>query len=134
MAATFPLTIVSPAKAIFSGEVAQVEIPGREGDFGVLPGHAPFFSMIRPGVIHIHGNADARFFVTSGYAEVSPTGTTILSDHIEDLATVDVAETQKALEAAQGALDIAEGDEEKRAAQKRIESAQALLAALGGSH
>src|ERR1700679_1183181 len=99
MSATFPLTIVSPAKAIFSGAATQVEIPGREGDFGVLPGHAPLVSMIRPGVIAVHGESEARYFVTSGYAEISPDGTTILSDHIEELATFDAGEAQQSLAA-----------------------------------
>lgn len=83
MATQFPLHIVSPARTVFSGDVSLVEVPGLEGDFGVLAGHAPFFSMLRPGVITIHtAGGTQRLEVESGYADVGPEGTTILSDKI----------------------------------------------------
>ena len=89
MADVFPLKIISPASVMVDDHVRSVEIPGAEGDFGVLPGHAPFFSMLRPGIITVRMADDStlrRFTVSSGYADVSPTGCTILSDHIEDCA------------------------------------------------
>lgn len=85
MANTLHLTIVSPAKLVFDGEVTLVEVPGAEGDMGVLPQHAPTLSMLREGIVTVHG-ADktvSRYRVTSGYADITPTACTILSDSIE---------------------------------------------------
>ena len=89
MADVFQLQIISPASVVMDDDVRSVEIPGAEGDFGVLPGHAPFFSMIRAGVITVRmadNSTLRRFTVSSGYADVSAKGCTILSDHIEDCA------------------------------------------------
>lgn len=90
---TFPLQIVSPAKIVFAGAVSMVEIPGTEGDLGVLAGHSPLFSIIRPGIVTIHEGAAKRYFVIeAGYADVSPEGTTILAESIRDIAVEDVAD------------------------------------------
>ncbi len=89
MADAFRLQIISPASVVIDDDVRGVDVPGLEGDFGVLPGHAPFFSMLRPGVLTVRmadGTTFRRFNVTSGYADVSASGCTILSDHIEDCA------------------------------------------------
>jgi len=88
---TFPLQIVSPAKIVFSGAVSMVEVPGSEGDFAVLAGHSPLFSMIRPGIVTIHEGATKRYFVIeAGYADVTPEGTTILAEAIRDIPVCDV--------------------------------------------
>lgn len=88
---TFPLQIVSPAKIVFAGRVNMVEVPGTEGDFGVLAGHSPLFSMIRPGIVTIHEGAAKRYFVIeAGYADVTPEGTTILAESIRDIDIADV--------------------------------------------
>jgi len=90
-APTFPLQIVSPAKIVYSGSVDMVEVPGVEGDFGVLAGHSPLFSMIRPGIVTIHEGAAKRYFVIeAGYADVTPQGTTVLAESIRDIAVEDV--------------------------------------------
>ena len=72
----FPLSIlVSPDKLLFSGEVDQVDVPGIEGDFGVLAGHAPLVATDAAG--HAHGarrRREARIVVLGGFAEVSRTG------------------------------------------------------------
>ena len=74
--------LVSPEKLLFAGEAKQVDVPGSEGDFGVLAGHAPLVTTLRPGVLVIHGedgNA-LRVVVNGGFAEVSATGLTVLAD------------------------------------------------------
>ena len=93
MATTFPLQIVSPAKIVFADAATMVEVPGVEGDFGVLPGHSPLFSMIRAGVITVHlaDGSKKLFWVEAGYADVTPQGTTLLAEHIRDLAPDEVA-------------------------------------------
>jgi F-type H+-transporting ATPase subunit epsilon len=79
--ATFQFSLVSPEKLLFSGEVQQVDVPGSEGDFGVLAGHAPLVATLRPGILVMHREGGAlRVAVNGGFAEVSPTGLTVLAD------------------------------------------------------
>ena len=133
MSNAFPLKIISPAAIMFDEHVAMVEIPGAEGDFGVLPDHAPFFSMLRPGVITIHmvdGRNIRRFFAAAGYADVSSVGTTILSDHIQDLSDITVGDAADALAEARTALANAETDSERAAAESLITAAEALVVAV----
>jgi len=80
--ATFQFDLVSPEKLLFTGEVDQVDVPGTEGDFGVLAGHAPMVSALRPGImtVYVGGNAQ-RMVVLGGFAEVSAEGKlTVLAD------------------------------------------------------
>ncbi len=80
--------LVSPEKLLFSGEVDQVDVPGIEGDFGVLEGHAPMVATLRPGILTVHaGGNKQRLVVLGGFAEVSAEGLTVvadLADSIED--------------------------------------------------
>jgi F-type H+-transporting ATPase subunit epsilon len=132
--AAFHLQIISPAQVLVDAYVPCAEIPGTEGDFGVLPGHAPFFSMIRPGVLTIHASdrTTQRFFAAAGYADVSPQGCTILSDHIHDLADITIDDAAEALNAARAAIGHAASDSEKASAQKLLEIAEALMLAVRG--
>jgi F-type H+-transporting ATPase subunit epsilon len=87
--ATFHFDLVSPEKVAFSGEVDQVDVPGVEGDFGVLAGHAPVVAAVRPGILTvISGGSKQKIIVLGGLAEVSENGLTVLADvatAIEDL-------------------------------------------------
>ena len=87
--ATFQFDLVSPERLLFSGEVDQVDIPGTEGDFGVLAGHAPVIASIRPGIMTVFsGGNRERIVVLGGIAEVSAKGLTVLADvatSVEDL-------------------------------------------------
>ncbi len=80
--------LVSPEKLVFSGEVTQVDVPGIEGDFGVLAGHAPYVSTLRPGILTVHATGgDQKIIVLGGFAEVSAQGLTVLAelaDTVED--------------------------------------------------
>jgi F-type H+-transporting ATPase subunit epsilon len=84
MADTFTFELVSPERLLSSGQVAMVVVPGSEGDFGVLPGHAPMMSTIRPGVIEVYASEgttpSARYEIEGGFAEVTPNGLTILAE------------------------------------------------------
>lgn len=133
MTQAFHLKIISPAKVVVDAHVPSAEIPGAEGDFGVLPGHAPFFSMLKPGVIDVRmsDGIRRRFFAASGYADVTPESCTVLSDHIQDLAEISVVDAQEALTAARAALGSAENAEERAEAEKLLQSAEALASALG---
>ena len=78
--ATFHFDLVSPEKMAFSGEVDQVDIPGTEGDFGVLAGHTPIVAAVRPGILTIiKGDTREKVIVLGGLAEMSEKGLTVLT-------------------------------------------------------
>lgn len=88
--ANFHFELVSPEKLVFSGEVEQVDVPGAEGDFGVLAGHAPFVTTLRPGILTLHGASGAqKMVVLGGFAEVSAEGLTVLADVAESIEAID---------------------------------------------
>jgi F-type H+-transporting ATPase subunit epsilon len=84
--------LVSPEKLVFSGEVDQVDVPGAEGDFGVLEHHAPLVATLRPGILTVHGpGGEQKIVVLGGFAEVSADGLTVLADVAESVADLDRA-------------------------------------------
>jgi F-type H+-transporting ATPase subunit epsilon len=88
--ATFHFELVSPEKLLFSGDVEQVDVPGAEGDFGVLAGHAPMVSTIRPGILTVRGaGGEQKIVVLGGFAEVSAAGLTILADLADSVTDID---------------------------------------------
>ena len=80
--AAFAFELVSPERILFSGDVDQVVVPGTEGDFTVLKDHAPLMSSLRAAVLTIDaaGKATQRMFIRGGFADVSPTGLTVLAE------------------------------------------------------
>src|SRR3972149_3343725 len=90
--ATLHFEWVSPERLVFSGEVEQVDIPGIEGDFGVLAGHAPYVSTLRPGILTVHATGgDQKIVVLGGFAEVSAQGLTVLAELAESVEDIDRA-------------------------------------------
>ena len=88
--ASLHFELVSPEKLVFSGDVDQVDVPGVEGDFGVLAGHAPLVTTLRPGILTVHGAGGAQKIVVSGgFAEVSAQGLTVLADLAEAVEAID---------------------------------------------
>src|SRR5436305_2355442 len=89
--ANFQFDLVSPEKLLFSGEVDQVDVPGSEGDFGVLAGHAPTVAALRPGIMTVFINGDQqRMVVLGGFAEVSADGKlTVLADLADSVEDFD---------------------------------------------
>jgi F-type H+-transporting ATPase subunit epsilon len=84
--------LVSPEKLVFSGDVQQVDVPGAEGDFGVLEGHAPMVAALRPGILTVHSSGGSqRIVVLGGLAEVSADGLTVLADLAEAVENIDRA-------------------------------------------
>jgi F-type H+-transporting ATPase subunit epsilon len=93
--ATFHFELVSPDKISFSGEVDQVDVPGAEGDFGVLAGHAPLIALLRPGLMTVYsGGEQTKLVVLGGFAEVGPDGLTVLADVATSLEDLDRAALQ----------------------------------------
>src|ERR1700761_6918908 len=87
---TFHFDLVSPEQLAFSGQVDQVDVPGVEGDFGVLAGHAPVVAAIRPGILVVtSGGKQQKIIVTGGLAEVSDQGLTVLADVATSLQELD---------------------------------------------
>ena len=90
--ATLHFELVSPEKLLFSGEVEQVDVPRAEGDFGVLAGHAPMVTTLRPGILTVFsGGNEQKIVVLGGFAEVSAAGLTVLADMAESTEDIDRA-------------------------------------------
>jgi F-type H+-transporting ATPase subunit epsilon len=88
--ANFHFELVSPQKLLFSGEVEQVDVPGAEGEFGVLAGHAPMVTTLRPGILTVYGGGSVqKIVVLGGFAEVSTEGLTVLADVAEAVEEID---------------------------------------------
>ena len=129
--ATFHFELASPERLIFSGEVEHVVVPGSEGEFGVLAGHAPLIAMLRPGILSILGANSEQFVVRGGFAEVNPQGMTVLADFavlVSDLDRDVLAGQIKDLE--EDVADAAQGPARDRAAQ-RLDKLRAVQQALG---
>jgi F-type H+-transporting ATPase subunit epsilon len=110
--ATIHFDLVSPEKLAFSGEVDQVDIPGWEGDFGVLAGHAPVVAAVRPGILTIiSGGTRTKLIVLGGLAEVSDDRLTVLADVATSIEEVDRAEFADKIAEMQEKLSEKEGSE-----------------------
>jgi F-type H+-transporting ATPase subunit epsilon len=110
--ATFHFDLVSPEKLAFAGEVDQVDVPGVEGDFGVLAGHAPVVAAIRPGILTIiSGGSKQKIIVLGGLAEVSDKGLTVLADVATSLDELDRAQFAETVSDMEAKLSEKEGSE-----------------------
>ena len=110
--ATFHFDLVSPEKLAFSGEVDQVDVPGVEGDFGVLAGHAPVVAAIRPGILAITaGGTQQKMIVLGGLAEMSDKGLTVLADVATSPQDIDRAQFAETIVAMEAKLAEKEGSE-----------------------
>ena len=91
MAEKVKFELVSPEKILLSEAVEMVVIPGAEGNFGVLPGHAPLISSVRPGTIEVYegNNVAERIFIAGGFAEVTPERCTVLADDAVTVSSLD---------------------------------------------
>ena len=133
MAEKVEFELVSPEKLLLSQPVDMVVVPGGDGDFGVLPRHAPMISTVRPGVISVYETRQAvsqRLFVAGGFAEVTPERCTVLAVEAEPLGEIDRSATEQALKDAREDLADARNEHEKAAAGKRVNVLEAKLDAL----
>ena len=114
--ATFHFDLVSPENLAFSGDVDQVDVPGIEGDFGVLAGHAPVVAAIRPGILTVTtGSTHQKIIVLGGLAEMSEAGLTVLADvatSLEELDRAKFADTISEMETKLSEKDGSELDRE----------------------
>jgi F-type H+-transporting ATPase subunit epsilon len=132
--ATFPFDLASPARLVFSGEVEQVDVPGAEGDFGVLAGHAPMISALRPGILTIReGGGAKRLYVCDGFAEVNASGLTVLAEFATPVEELDSGEIQKEIEAAEVRLTEAKEGHARDKAAERVDQLKQVRTQLGAT-
>lgn len=128
MAGTFKFELVTPERMVLSQDASQVVVPGVEGEFTVLPGHAPVISALRPGVVDATlGDArKIRVFVKGGFAEIEADRVTVLAERALDVEAMDAAIIGRELQAAEADLAAATGDADKLAAASAVEQLKAL--------
>ena len=120
--------LVMPEREILATEADMVVVPGSEGDFGVLHGHAPLISTVRPGVLEVlQGNkVEQRFIVVGGFAEVTPERCTVLADEAVPFDEVTAEQLAERERAAERDITDASSDAEKAAAEKALAVAKDL--------
>ena len=120
--------LVMPERELLATEADMVVVPGSEGDFGVLHGHAPLISTVRPGVLEVfQGNkVEQRFIVAGGFAEVTPERCTVLADEATPFEQVTAEQLMQREQAAERELAEAATDAEKAAATKELSIAKDL--------
>jgi F-type H+-transporting ATPase subunit epsilon len=127
----FKFELVSPERLLVSGEVEQVLVPGAEGDMTVLAHHAPVLTTLRSGLLEIGypGGERRRYFIRGGFAEIGPSGLTVLAETAIDLVELDAGQLAQAIEDAQEDVsDAAEGAMRDRAQTKLDQLRQAQTA------
>jgi F-type H+-transporting ATPase subunit epsilon len=122
--ATFKFELVSPERLVLTADVDQVDLPGTDGDFGVLAGHSPLISTLKTGLIKVQGTgAPATIYVRGGFADVSPAGLTVLAER-----ALPIADLTPELIAAEIALaEQAVGDARDEEGRARAQAALALV-------
>ena len=133
MADKIHFDLVSPERLLLSEEVDMVTLPGTEGYFGVLAGHAPVLSTLRPGVIEVKGGTegDSRLFVRGGFAEVNPDKVTVLAEEAMPLAELDVAALDQRIANAEEDLAAAKSDAERDRLASTLDYLRQVRISLG---
>ena len=130
MADKMSFSLVSPERKLADGEADMVVIPGMEGDLGALPGHAPFLTTLRPGLVTVtNGSETTEYFVTGGFAEVSDEGAAVLAEEARERAEVSADWLNEKIAAAESALEAA-GDDSRQAAGQRLDDFRAVAQQL----
>lgn len=133
MAGNFHFELVSPERLLVSEEVAAVRVPGSEGEFEVLEGHAPFLSTLRPGILRVSGGAegDREIFVRGGFADTGPNGLTVLAEEAIPVKEIDREEIERQIADAQDDVNDAKDDAARDEAERHLEHLRDVQRALG---
>jgi len=138
MAEKVKFELVSPEKILLSEAVEMVVIPGAEGNFGVLPGHAPLISSVRPGTIEVYegNNVAERIFIAGGFAEVTPERCTVLADEAVTVSSLDRAKVDAELAEATARYSeaLAAAEKGSDADKLRFKAAEHSLAVATAKH
>lgn len=133
MADTLQFDLVSPERAMVSAVATMVVAPGMEGDFGAMPGHAPFLTTLRPGVVTATvDGAELRYVVFGGFAEVGPDRCTILADEVHPFTELKPHSLEERIADAEEELSTADHDAVHRRAQ-HLNDLRALKISLPSS-
>jgi F-type H+-transporting ATPase subunit epsilon len=129
MADKVQFELVSPERLLLAQAVDMVVVPGSEGDFGVLPGHAPLISTVRPGVIDVYedNTITERVFVAGGFAEVTAQRCTVLAEEAVRLQDLDRAKIEVEIRMLREQLSIARDDDERATITQRIDIVETKL-------
>ncbi|MEI7670339.1 MAG: ATP synthase F1 subunit epsilon, partial [Pseudomonadota bacterium] len=129
---TLKFDLITPEKTFFSEQASQIDIPGSEGEFGVLAGHAALISSLKAGVVKIYsGKGDIKkLFVTGGIAEVNATSCSVLAEKVIDLDKITKSDAEKNLATARNKLENSFDDNAKRNAKLEVETAEAVIGFL----
>lgn len=133
MADKLHFSLVSPARELFSGDVEHVIAPGTEGEFGVLPNHAPFMTTLKNGVVRVldGGETSQRIFVRGGFADVTAEGFTILAEEARLLDDVKVEDVQTEIDETLLKIQALDKDDSHRSVlQEHFDYLESLKAAL----
>ena len=123
--ATISFDLVSPENLIFNDEVGMIIVPGKDGDFGVLPGHSKVMSSLRPGRVMVYGegkNLLKSFFVSGGFAEVNPEKCIVLAESVDEVNTLDKSSIEKEIQEL--------SDQENDMAKEQLGIAKAKIEAI----
>ena len=129
MAGTFKFELVTPERMALSQDATQVLVPGVEGEFTVLPGHAPVISALRPGVIEVtlaEGGEKERIFVKGGFAEIDADRVTVLAERAMAVEQMNADVVAAELETAEAELAAAADDASRLAAASAVERLRAM--------
>lgn len=132
MAETFTLDLVTPEQQLFSKEVTQVDIPGEDGEFGVLAKHAPMISSLVPGIVKIYEGTSApqSVFISGGFAEVTAERCTILAEEAKEFSMLAKGDAELRLKEAEKILSSNPAETDRRKAEKEAAIAKAQIAVL----
>jgi len=132
MADTLAFELVTPDRIALALQADQVNMPGGDGDLGILPGHAPLITTLRPGVIEVlqAGKPDERIFVGGGLAEVASDRLTVLVEEAVPLASLDRAALERRIRDAEEDVADAANEEIRRRAALRLEHLRQLHSAV----
>jgi len=135
MAATLQFELVSPERLLRSEQVEMVVVPGTEGNFGVLPGHALLISTVRPGLIEIYegGKVKDRVFIAGGFAEVNAERCTVLADEAVALPDLNRAVLEGQARELEARLNGSPTDDDRNMARRQLAVIDAKLNALGAA-
>ncbi|QDG74667.1 F0F1 ATP synthase subunit epsilon [Labrenzia sp. PHM005] len=132
MAELFQFELVSPERQLLSDEVAEVVIPGTEGEFGVLKNHSPFMSTIKPGILKVRngGGAWDEYFVRGGFADVAPGGLTVLAEQAIPVSEISAEQLDQQIKDAEEDVADAKDDDTKQKAEMTLSQLKDVAEAL----
>jgi F-type H+-transporting ATPase subunit epsilon len=132
MAELFQFELVSPERQLLSEQVAEVVVPGTEGEFGVLKDHSPFMSTIKPGILKVRTDAGSwdEYFVRGGFADIAPGGLTVLAEQAIPVSEISEDQLAQAIKNAEEDVADAKDDDTKQKAEMTLSQLKDVAEAL----